>query len=89
MGTGTPKTVTVSSKGWVVIPAPLRRKIRLRPGMKMTIQEIEGKIILEPQTEDPVDILFGKLAGQASLTQALLEDRAEERNREQKSFHSG
>lgn len=89
MATGNPKTVTVSSKGWVVIPAPLRKKIRLKPGMKMTVQEVEGKIVLEPQSEDPVDTLFGKLAGRASLSQALLEDRAEERQREQKGFHSG
>ena len=89
MATGNPKTVTVSSKGWVVIPAPLRKKIRLKPGMKMTVQEVEGKIVLEPQSEDPVDTLFGKLAGKASLSQALLEDRAEERRREQEGIRSG
>ena len=82
------KTVTVSSKGWVVIPAPIRKKIRLKPGMKMTVQELEGKIILEPQTGDTVDSLFGKLAGKSSLTRALLEDRAEEKQREKKGIHS-
>ena len=76
------KTVTVSSKGWVVIPAPIRKKIRLKAGMKMTVQEVEGKIILEPQNDDIVDTLFGKLAGKTSLTTALLEDRAEEKRRE-------
>ncbi|MFW6011374.1 MAG: AbrB/MazE/SpoVT family DNA-binding domain-containing protein [Desulfosalsimonas sp.] len=82
------KTVTVSSKGWVVIPAPIRKKIRLKPGMKMTVQELGGKIILEPQTGDTVDSLFGKLAGKPSLTRALLEDRAEEKQREKRGFHS-
>ncbi len=82
------KTVTVSSKGWVVIPAPIRKKISLKPGMKMTVQEVEGKIILEPQTEDIVDSLFGKLAGKSSLTRALLEDRAEEKQREKKGIYS-
>ena len=53
--------VTVSSKGWVVITAPLRRKIRLNPGMKMIAEEVEGRTVLTPQSHDPVDTLFGKL----------------------------
>jgi AbrB family looped-hinge helix DNA binding protein len=75
--------VTVSSKGWVVIPSLFRRKIGLKPGMKMEVSETEGKILLTPQTGDPVDELYGKLAGGVSLTAALLADRAEERKREQ------
>ena len=48
--------VTVSSKGWVVIPPSLfRRKIGVKPGMKMMVTETEGKIILTPQAGDPVD----------------------------------
>ena len=82
------KTVTVSSKGWVVIPARIRKKISLKPGMKMTVQEVEGKIILEPQADDIVDRLFGKLAGQPSLTESLLKDRAEEQQREKKGVCS-
>ncbi|MFO7859991.1 MAG: AbrB/MazE/SpoVT family DNA-binding domain-containing protein [Desulfosalsimonas sp.] len=82
------KTVTVSSKGWVVIPAPIRKKISLKPGMKVTVQEVEGKIILEPQADDIVESLFGKLAGKSSLTRALLEDRAEEIEREKKEIYS-
>lgn len=71
------KTVTVSSKGWVVIPSPLRKKIGLKPGMKMTVTESEGKIVLTPQDGDPVERLYGKLAGGESLTEALLEERAQ------------
>ena len=75
--------VTVSSKGWVVIPSLFRRRIGLKPGMKMEVTETEGKIVLTPQAGDPVDELYGKLAGGESLTAALLADRAEERKREQ------
>lgn len=75
--------VTISSKGWVVIPSLFRRKIGLKPGMKMKVTETEGKIVLTPQVGDPVDELYGKLAGGESLTVALLADRAEERKREQ------
>ena len=83
MGTFSSTIVTVSSKGWVVIPSLFRRKIGLKPGMKMEVTETEGKIILTPQAGDPVDELYGKLAGGVSLTAALLADRAEERKREQ------
>jgi AbrB family looped-hinge helix DNA binding protein len=74
--------VTVSPKGWVVIPSLIRRKIGLRPGMKVKVTETEGKIVLTPQACDPVDEFYGKLAGGESLTEALLADRAEERKRE-------
>jgi len=50
--------------------------------MKMKVTEKEGKIVLTPQVGDPVDELYGKLAGGESLTAALLADRAEERKRE-------
>lgn len=81
-------TVTVSSKGWVVIPSLLRRKIGLKPGMKVSVTEVDGKIVLTPQIGDPVDALFGKLAGGESLPGALLNSRAEDRGRENKKFHS-
>jgi len=83
------KTVTVSSKGWVVIPSPLRRKIDLRPGMKMHVEEIEGRIILTPQREDPVDALFGCLAGEESLTGVLLEEKRREKAHDESKFRSG
>ena len=87
MGAFNSTIVTVSSKGWVVIPSLFRRKIGLKPGMKMEVSETEGKIVLTPQAGDPVDELYGILAGGGSLTAALLADRAEERDREQAEIH--
>lgn len=83
-----PLTVTVSSKGWVVIPALLRKKINIHPGMKMVVSEVNRKIVLDPQPDDIVDALFGKLTGGSSLTKALLEERIEERQREKTAFCS-
>lgn len=81
-------TVTVSSKGWVVIPSLLRRKIGLKPGMKVSVSEVDGKIVITPQYGDPVEALYGKLAGGESLTAALLNAKADDRGRENKKFHS-
>jgi len=80
--------VKVSSKGWVVIPSFFRRQIGLKPGMKMVVTEAGGKIVLTPQSGDPVDKLYGKLAGGKSLTDALLADRKEENKREKAKIHS-
>jgi len=88
MGTLNSAIVTVSSKGWVVIPSLLRRKVGLKPGMKMVVTEAEGKIVLTPQAIDHVDKLYGKLAMGDSLTEALLADRREERDLEKAKIHS-
>ena len=80
--------VTVSSKGWVVIPSLFRRQIGLKPGMKILVTETDGKIVLTPQAIDPVDALYGKLAAGESLTRALLTDRKKERAREKNKIHS-
>jgi len=80
--------VTVSSKGWVVIPSLFRRQIGLKPGMKILVTETEGKIVLTPQTNDPVDALFGKLAVCESLTKELLTERKKERAHEKNKIHS-
>ncbi|RLA94660.1 MAG: AbrB/MazE/SpoVT family DNA-binding domain-containing protein [Deltaproteobacteria bacterium] len=78
----------VSKKGWVVIPAPLRRRLGLKPGTIVEFREEEGKIIMLPQAEDPVEGLYGKLAGM-NLTDALLEMRGEELRHEEGKVRSG
>lgn len=79
----------VSSKGWVVIPAALRRRHRLKPGTVVEFLEEGDKIVMVPKDLDPVEALFGKLAGKVSLTSALLEDRAAELEREETSLRVG
>jgi AbrB family looped-hinge helix DNA binding protein len=81
-------TVTISSKGWVVIPASLRKKFNLEAGMKVLVKEVDGQIVLEPQIKDPVDLLFGKLSGGESLTQVLLKEKSEDRESERNKIHS-
>jgi AbrB family looped-hinge helix DNA binding protein len=73
----------VSTKGWIVIPAALRRRYRLKPGTVVEFREEGEKLFIVPNIVDPVEELFGKLAGPISLTEALLEDRAAELKREE------
>ncbi len=83
------KKAKVSAKGWVVIPATLRRRYRLQPGTVVEFQEEGEKLVLVSSKGDPVEELFGKLAGPVSLTAALLEDRATELNREEAALRLG
>jgi len=66
----------VSAKGWVVIPKPLREKYGLRPGTYLQIVDDGHTLTLVPLPDDPVQALHGMLAGEASLTADLLEERA-------------
>jgi len=79
----------VSTKGWVVIPAKLRRRHRLKAGTVVEFREEGERILIVPRREDPVEDLFGKLAGQISLTAALLEDKAAEVKREEAGLCAG
>lgn len=76
------KTAKVSSKGWVVIPASLRRRYQIEPGQEIRIVDYGGVLSLVPPLEDPVRDTRGMLAGGTSLTEALLEERRRERERE-------
>lgn len=80
----TPQTATarVSAKGWIVIPAPMRRRYHIVPGQEIRIVDYGGVLSLVPVGRDPVAEGRGLLAGKRSLTQALLEERRRERERE-------
>ncbi len=80
--------VKVSSKGWVVIPSFFRKQIGLKPGMKIVVTEAKGKIVLTPQSGDPVNKLYGKLADSKSLTDALLLERKADKKCEKAKIHS-
>lgn len=73
--------VTVSEKGWVVIPAALRKKYHLHPGTEVQVVDYGGVLALVPQLADPVRQAAGLLKGKPSLTQALLVERRKERTR--------
>ena len=79
----------VSAKGWVVIPAELRRRYGLKPGSMIEFREEDEKIVLVPRVADPVEASFGMLAGRISLTKALLEDRAKDLKHEETGLRAG
>jgi AbrB family looped-hinge helix DNA binding protein len=74
-------TVTVSEKGWVVIPAELRKKYDLKPGSEMQVVDYGGVLALVPKLADPVKQAAGILKGTRSLTKALLLEHRREKAR--------
>ena len=75
--------VKVSEKGWVVIPKELRKKYGIKPGGKVNVVDMDDHLYVIPVPENPVDALYGMLAGPGpSRTDELLRERAADRDRE-------
>jgi AbrB family looped-hinge helix DNA binding protein len=77
-------TVTVSKKGWVVIPREIRERYGISPGDKVHIVDYAGRIGIIPAMKDPIREARGMLKGGPSLTEALLEERRREMDREER-----
>ncbi len=75
--------VTISQKGWVVIPAELRKKYHLTPGMEVVVVDYGGVLSIVPAMRDPIKQGRGLLKGLPSLTEDLLKERAAELAREE------
>jgi AbrB family looped-hinge helix DNA binding protein len=73
--------VIVSEKGWIVIPAELRKKYDLRPGTEVSVVDYGGMLALVPAMTKPVRQAAGMLKGTRSLTKALIAERTRERAR--------
>jgi AbrB family looped-hinge helix DNA binding protein len=76
-------TLTISNKGWVVIPAELRKKYHLHPGAEVVIVDYGGVLAILPAMRDPIKQGRGILKGGTSLTKALVEERAADQKREE------
>jgi AbrB family looped-hinge helix DNA binding protein len=76
--------VKTSSKGQIVIPAEIRKKLGIKPGQKVALTLVEDKAVIEPLPEDPIKALRGILKGKPSMTKALLNERKKEIEREEK-----
>lgn len=71
----------VSAKGWIVIPVEYRKQYGLEPGARIRIVDYGGSLVLVPIPDDPIKALAGKFKG-TRLTQALLKERAKDKQRE-------
>lgn len=73
------ETAVVTSRGQLVIPARLRRRLGIQKGTTVSIVEDGGRLIVQPITADFIDSLRGSLKGGPSLLRDLQKDRRRER----------
>ncbi|MEW5817665.1 MAG: AbrB/MazE/SpoVT family DNA-binding domain-containing protein [Spirochaetota bacterium] len=79
-----PDTTVVTTKGQVVIPSRIRRKYNIKKGTKLYIEEKGEYIVLKPITEEYFERLAGILPTKGKLSKALLQERAEEKEKERR-----
>jgi len=78
--------VTTSSRGQIVIPRDIRKRLQIVPGKKLLIKAEGDHAILKPLPDDPVNHFCGFFKNGSSLTKALLEERRRDRKRESKKI---
>jgi AbrB family looped-hinge helix DNA binding protein len=71
---------TATSKGQIVIPSSIRRKLGIKEGTRIQIElrENEKEIVLKPITRDYIHSLRGKFRGKG-LMKALMAEKKRER----------
>ena len=71
---------TATSKGQIVIPSSVRRKLGIKEGTRIQIElrEDTNEIILKPITRDYVHSVRGKFKGKG-LLKALMAEKEKER----------
>lgn len=77
-------TAIVTTKGQIVIPSKIRRRLNIKKGTKLYIEEKGDELCLKPITPEYYKKLAGVLATKGKLTKALLEERAKDQERENK-----
>lgn len=70
---------TVTSKGQVTIPKPLRDRLGISEGVKLEFREEQGRLIVERVVvDDPVAAVYGLFRGGHSTDELLQSLRGEE-----------
>lgn len=80
------ETAYVTSKGQLVIPAKIRRKLGIKPGTKICFVERDHEVLFQPVTKEHIRTLCGMLKSAASVTAELLKERRVDKQREEKKF---
>jgi len=76
-------TTVVTTKGQIVIPSRIRRKMNIKKGTRLYVEEKEHEIILKPVTPAYFEKISGILPTKGKLAKALLEERARDKQKEE------
>jgi len=76
---GVMDSVYVTTRGRIVIPARLRRKLGIKPGTKVCFIEHGSEILFQPLTKQYIRSICGILKDTTSATAELLIERKKDR----------
>ena len=75
-------TTVVTTKGQIVIPSKIRRKLNIKRGTKLYIEEKGEELIIKPITQAYFERIAGVLQTKGKLSKTLLEERSKDKERE-------
>lgn len=73
------ETAVVTSKGQIVIPVKIRRKLGIKSGSKVALIEQGDKVIIQPLDKEYFNKLAGILGEKGKMLKSLMEDKKKER----------
>jgi len=76
------ETTIMTSKGQVVIPSKIRRRMNIKKGTKLYVEEREDEIVLKPITAEYFKKISGILPTKGRLSRLLLEERQKAKMKE-------
>lgn len=79
-------TAIVTTKGQIVIPSKIRRHLNIKKGTRLSIIEKSDEIVLKPLTRKYFEQMAGILGTKGKLGKALLEERAREKEIEDRKW---
>jgi AbrB family looped-hinge helix DNA binding protein len=72
-------TSVVTTRGRIVIPAKIRKKLGFKRGTKIAFAEIEGKLNIQPLDRNYFTGLAGILGTDGEMLKSLVEGKKKER----------
>ena len=79
-------TTIVTAKGQIVIPSRIRRHLNIKKGTKLCVTETGDKIVLQPLTNEYFEKMAGIASPKGKGVSALLEERAKEKDNEDRKW---
>lgn len=75
-------TIVMTSKGQIVIPSKFRKKLSIKKGTKLIIEEKGDDLIIKPLTGKYFEKIAGMLRTGGKISKTLLEERKKDKERE-------
>ena len=75
-------TTVMTSGGQVLIPTKIRRKLNIKKGTRLSVEERSDEIILKPTKAEYFGKIPGVLPTKGKLSRMLLEERKKDKEKE-------